>query len=127
MTCAIGLLNKSGDNLLSRCSHYHRPWMLNGRVRNGNGCGDPVVVTGKLLGQTSGEVGTPPAGRPVYQLVAAELVLSKGPWSRAPLVGVARTEQGINAVKRSAVSTGQLSALLHLHTRPIDPVVFREP
>ena len=36
-------------------------------------------------------------------------------------------EGGINAVKRSAVSTGRLSALLHVHVRPIDPVVFREP
>jgi hypothetical protein len=30
--------------------HYHRPWMLNGRVRNGNGCCHPGIVTGKLLG-----------------------------------------------------------------------------
>ena len=36
-------------------------------------------------------------------------------------------EEGVNAAKRSAVSTGQLSALLHVHLRPIDPVVFREP
>jgi hypothetical protein len=36
-------------------------------------------------------------------------------------------KERINAVKRSAVSTGKLSALLHLHIRPIDPVVFREP
>ena len=36
-------------------------------------------------------------------------------------------EKRINAVKRSAVSTGQLKPLLVLHTRPIDPVVFREP
>ena len=36
-------------------------------------------------------------------------------------------KEGVNAAKRSAVSTGQLSALLHLHIRPIDPVVFREP
>src|ERR1019366_2941008 len=35
-------------------------------------------------------------------------------------------EEGVNAAKRSTVSTGQLSALLHLHTRPINPVVFRE-
>ena len=33
----------------------------------------------------------------------------------------------VNAVKRSAVSTGQLSALLHLHTPPIDLVIFQEP
>src|SRR5437879_3300680 len=42
--------------------------------------------------------------------------------SRAGLV-----KERINAVKRLAVSTGKLSALLHLHIRPIDPVVFREP
>lgn len=38
-----------------------------------------------------------------------------------------RTEQRINAVKRSAVSTGQLSVLPHLHPRPIYLVVFQEP
>ena len=36
-------------------------------------------------------------------------------------------EQRISAEKRSAVSTGQLSALLHLHTRPIDLLVLQEP
>src|SRR6266704_3726486 len=30
-----------GDDLLSRSTHYHGPRMLNGRVRNGNGCGHP--------------------------------------------------------------------------------------
>src|SRR5579871_5108665 len=33
----------------------------------------------------------------------------------------------VNAAKRLAVSTGQLRRLPALHTRPIDPVVFREP
>jgi hypothetical protein len=32
-----------------------------------------------------------------------------------------------DVAKRSAVSTGRLSTLLHLHPRPIDPVVSREP
>jgi hypothetical protein len=36
-------------------------------------------------------------------------------------------EQRINAVKRLAVSTGQLKRLLALHTQPIDLVVFEEP
>ncbi len=36
-----------GDDLLSRSTHYHGPRMLNGRVRNGNGCGHPGMVTGK--------------------------------------------------------------------------------
>src|SRR4029079_7817611 len=40
---------KSGDDLLSRCSHYHRPQVLNGRVRNGNGCGHLGMVTGKRV------------------------------------------------------------------------------
>ena len=36
-------------------------------------------------------------------------------------------QKRIKAVKRSAVSTGQLRPLLALHTRPIDLVVFQEP
>jgi hypothetical protein len=40
---------------------------------------------------------------------------------------ISTRERGINAAKRSAVSTGQLSVLPHVHLRPIDPVVFREP
>jgi hypothetical protein len=43
-------LDKAGDNLLSRYSHYHGPQMLNGRVRNGNGCVHLGMVTGKSLG-----------------------------------------------------------------------------
>ena len=39
--------DKAGDNLLSRYSHYHGPQVLNGRVRNGNGCGHLGMVTGK--------------------------------------------------------------------------------
>src|SRR5579862_7101139 len=42
-----GLAEKAGDNLLSRYSHYHGPQVLNGRVRNGNGCGHLGMVTGK--------------------------------------------------------------------------------
>ena len=37
------------------------------------------------------------------------------------------SEERINAAKRSAVSTGRLSALPHVHVRPIDLVVFQEP
>ena len=36
-------------------------------------------------------------------------------------------EKGINAAKRSAVSTGQLRRLPAVHFRPIDLVVFQEP
>jgi hypothetical protein len=38
-----------GNDLLSRGKHYHRPRMLNGRVRNGNGWGHPGMVTGSHL------------------------------------------------------------------------------
>src|SRR5689334_18810531 len=87
--------------------------MLNGRVRNGNGCGHPGMVTGKLL---------------EYQLGSGSVV---DPWQK-PEAGPAwffTTAPGrrINADKRSAVSTGQLSGSPRLHTRPINPVVFREP
>ncbi len=34
---------------------------------------------------------------------------------------------GVNAVKRLAVSTGQLSMLPCVHTPPIDLVIFQEP
>jgi hypothetical protein len=43
-----GSRKKSGDDLLSRCTHYHRPRLLNGRVRNGNGCDQPGMLTGKF-------------------------------------------------------------------------------
>ena len=36
-------------------------------------------------------------------------------------------EGGVNAAKRSAVSTGPLRPLPTLHARPIDPVFFRGP
>src|SRR5262245_35916565 len=37
-TAPCGGGDKSGNNLLSRCSHYHRPELLNGRVRNAFDC-----------------------------------------------------------------------------------------
>src|SRR5689334_11422237 len=47
-----------GANLLSRLTHYHRPLALNGRVRDGNGCGRQGVRTGKshVYEQGSGSV-----------------------------------------------------------------------
>src|SRR5439155_21232652 len=47
VTFATRVLVKAGNNLLSRYSHYHGPQVLNGRVRNGNGCGHLGMVTGK--------------------------------------------------------------------------------
>ena len=48
--------------LLSHFWHYHRLWKLNYRVRDGNGCDLPDMVTGK------------------YRLVAAERQQNKGSW-----------------------------------------------
>ena len=103
---------KAGDDLLSRWTHYHRPRVLNGRVRNGNGCVHPGMVTGKF-GRRSAR-----RGRAAYQRCIG--------WQRAGL-RVARSTRGTdagaggNAAKRSAVSTGQLrriAALTHPAYRP---------
>ena len=99
------VLVKAGDDLLSRYSHYHGPRVLNGRVRDGNGCVHTGMVAGKLKR-------SPQAG------------IENGGGKSCVSVGVGGE---VNAVKRSAVSTGQLSALLHLHTPPIDLVIFQEP
>src|SRR5579883_3525628 len=56
----------------------------------------------------------------VYQLAAAGSCSDL--FSGVPVWGGV-----VNAAKRSSVSTGQLRRLPALHTRPIDPVVFREP
>ena len=39
-----------GDDRLSRQGHYHGPGGLNGRVRDGNGCGPAGMVAGKAAG-----------------------------------------------------------------------------
>lgn len=44
-----GSNKKPGNNLLSPFKDYHRPQMLNGRVRNGNGCGHLGMVTGNIV------------------------------------------------------------------------------
>src|ERR1700722_3716311 len=46
---AAGRSKIPGNDLLSPAKDYHRPWMLNGRVRNGNGCGHPGMLTGRRM------------------------------------------------------------------------------
>src|SRR5262249_36571807 len=112
-TSASGLFVKSGDDLLSRFAHYHGPGVLNGRVRNGNGCGHPGVLTGKSLAIPTG---------------GAKSCFSHGPAAARARAYVPQAPEGwINAAKRSAVSTGRLRPLLALHVRPIDLVVCEEP
>src|SRR5690242_13655176 len=95
--------------------------MLNGRVRNGNGCGHPGVLTGKSPGRRVG------ARRRVYQQVAVKVGSLREPRQVGPRGRACAAEERINAVKRLAVSTGQLRRLPALHTRPIDLVVYQEP
>ena len=71
--------------------------MLNGRVRNGNGCGHPGLLTGKM--SAAGGL--------------AGLCQAAGGHINKAAVGVARfsdlgngPEERINAAKRSAISTG---------------------
>jgi hypothetical protein len=96
--------------------------MLNGRVRNGNGCGHPGLVTGKS--QAGGAPG-PLRGRRVTpggcirgSGKGCSFSAPEGPWG---------PREQVNAVKRLAVSTGRLNTLLCVHLRPIDLVVFQEP
>src|SRR6516225_4837351 len=56
---ALGLVSEGrssnpGANLLSPAKDYHGPWMLNGRVRNGNGWGHPGKRTEKSLAVSTG-------------------------------------------------------------------------
>ena len=78
-----GGLKRPGDDLLSPAKDYHRPRGLNGRVRDGNGCGPPGMVTGKRSCINEAAV-----------RVARSLSEGTGP------------EGGVNAAKRSAISTG---------------------
>ena len=77
----------AGDDLLSPWTDYHRPRVLNGRVRNGNGCGHSGVVTGK------------------FRCVLSRL----GVWClcvTCPCVPGVLPGERDGVVKRSAVSTG---------------------
>lgn len=43
-----GSVESAGNDLLSRCKHYHWPQVLIGRVRDGNGSFHLGKITGKL-------------------------------------------------------------------------------
>ena len=88
--------------------HYHGPRVLNGRVRDGNGCGHPGVRAGSIK-------------------KVAVRVGSLAPEPELPGAWGPPGERGIGAVKRLAVSTGRLRRSPAVHLRPIDPVVYREP
>lgn len=94
--------------------------MLNGRVRKGNGCGHPGMLTGSLEDKT---VGDKPHDSPYIKMGAVEIAADLCVVPEQVALGA---KKRINAAKRSTVSTGQLRRLLALHTRPINLVVFQE-
>lgn len=46
---AGGLMNNPAMTYFRTGMHYHRPLLLNGRVRNGNACLQQGIVTGMTL------------------------------------------------------------------------------
>ena len=94
-----------GDDLLShtlRCSTIGAT-VLNGRVREGIGCFTRAMTT-------------KPRKKPFQVKVLCMLLI----------VRRSLASTGSNQAYR-AISTGQLNALLRLHLRPIDVVVFHGP
>ena len=73
------------DSRASR--HYHRPWMLNGRVRNGNGCGHPGLLTGKALAyqQVARRVASPPEVRLHSRRLRREGSMRSSGWLLVPV------------------------------------------
>lgn len=53
MLTGVGVI-KIRRYLLSRFWHYHRLWKLNYRVRYGNGCDLPDMVTGNIVSPPQG-------------------------------------------------------------------------
>jgi hypothetical protein len=93
--------------------------VLNGRVRDGNGCGHSGLVTGSTVLAPASVYDAPFAGA---------YILCQSGGQVLHLAARLGTSGGVDgAAKRSAVSTGWLSASPHVHARPIDPVVSREP
>ena len=117
----------SGDDRLSRRRHYHGPGGLNGRVRDGNGCGPASMVAGKSPGRRSGRAGRCSVGSVTRGCAA--LSRHSEPFgitvrSRCRAGGGA---DGSGWSSCSAVRTGRLRRSPAVHARPIDLVVFQEP
>jgi hypothetical protein len=98
-------LSRSGGDLLSHVLRRSTigATALNGRVRDGIGC----FARAKATRPGKKRIGVAPFGA----------MLSKDAFGRSP------ASSGSNQAYR-AISTGQLNALLRLHLRPIDVVVF---
>ena len=111
----LSFLSRSGGDLLSHVLRRSTigATALNGRVRDGIGCFARAVATrpGKKRAFRA-VLGT------VRDVVRSQSVLSRSGcgWKRPASTGSDQANR--------AISTGQLNALLRLHLRPIDVVVF---
>ena len=97
------------------------PYSRAGRTTIGPGCLSAVFGMGTGVPTRV----WPPAGSVCRQVGGSESRLESSDVATRPVVPCVGGGGGV--AKRSAVSTGQLSVLLHLYLRPIDPVVSREP
>ena len=108
----FAFLSRSGGDLLSHVLRRSTigATALNGRVRDGIGCFARAMATrpGKKRSAFRGDVW-------VGSEALSKLLLMGG--------GSGLSSSGSNQANR-AISTGQLNALLRLHLRPIDVVVF---
>ena len=91
--------------------------VFHGRVRDGIGCGNPAMATG-------------PPGRILWGCVWAvvgggERGAARGLVLRAVLVLDQLAAMGSELIR--AIRTARLHALLHLHLRPIDVMVYHGP
>ena len=106
----IAFLTRSGGDLLSHVLRRSTigAAALNGRVRDGIGCFARARAT---------RPGKKRSAFPVPFVSGLQGMLSKDAFGRS------LSSSGSNQAYR-AISTGQLNALLHVHLRPIDVVVF---
>ena len=108
----VAFLSRSGGDLLSHVLRRSTigATALNGRVRDGIGCFARAMATrpGKKRSAFRGDVW-------VGSEALSKLLLMGG--------GSGLSSSGSNQANR-AISTGQLNALLRVHLRPIDVVVF---
>ena len=107
---------------------------LNFRVRDGIGCGPSAIATGKLgANRSSHEIfrmlwtGFQPVQHRISsdcQFIERDLIFSFQEWWAT---GVVHTTEIFYGQASRAISTGQLNALPHLHSRPINLVVYEGP
>ena len=114
----VAFLSRSGGDLLSHVLRRSTigATALNGRVRDGIGCFARAMATrpGKKRSAFRDDVVVIAAGLSKL-LLREEAQLSHS--------GLDLSSSGSNQANR-AISTGQLNALLRVHLRPIDVVVF---